>query len=201
MTVQQYQSVLEFWFGKYASDKNVVENMASLWWSKIDDKDQLIRDRFGTLYGSLIQGELQIWKQLQDSRLAMIILADQFSRNMFRGLPESFTLDPLALSLTIEGIELGMDQQLRWPQRIFFYMPLEHSESLKMQEMSLKHYRELTKIVPGDEQDMVYGYVNFAIRHWQIIERFGRFPHRNEILGRESSNAELEFLEQPGSSF
>ena len=196
-----YHRVLEFWFGGHDLDKEIVSNMSELWWRKNDDTDQQVRDRFNHMYEDLIHGDLDSWKTQPASRLAMIILADQFPRNMFRGTARAFASDPLALSLCQEGIEQGMDRKLRWPQRVFFYMPMEHAESLDIQELSIKQFKNLAADVPGDEQDMVYGYIDFAIRHWEIIKRFGRFPHRNKILGRVSTEEELEFLRQPGSSF
>lgn len=175
--------------------------MSPLWWKKNNEVDQTIRKWACPLYNSLVQGQLHDWKQQPGGWLATIILADQFPRNMFRGTARSFERDELALSLALEGIEKGVDRQLRWPERVFFYMPLEHSESPEMQELSVQQFTALAGDVPGEEQDLVYGYIDFAIKHREIINRFGRFPHRNGILGRESTDEELEFLKLPGSSF
>ena len=120
---------------------------------------------------------------------------------MYRDQAQAFSLDSLALSLAKDGIEQTMDKELSWVKRVFFYMPFEHAESLSMQERSVELFRDLVNQVPGDEQDMVYGYVNYAIKHYKVIEEFGRFPHRNKILNRESTPEEVEFLKQPGSSF
>jgi len=175
--------------------------MHLLWWKKNPDVDRAILHNYEQTHAALIAGELDFWREQIQSRLALIILADQFSRNMYRGDKRAFAQDPLALSLAVEGTESGLDEQLRWIERVFFYMPFEHSESLAMQEKSVQMYRALARSVPEQEKDAIDGYIDFAVRHLEIISRFGRFPHRNAILGRDSSEEEIEFLLQPGSSF
>ena len=131
----------------------------------------------------------------------MIILADQFSRNMYRDTPRAFENDALALSWCKGGLESGVDRELRPIERVFLYMPLEHSESVEDQHRSVTMFTELAQSVPAQQRKLFDGYIDYAVRHRDIVQRFGRFPHRNAILGRESTEEEVAFLQQPGSSF
>ena len=131
----------------------------------------------------------------------MIILADQFSRNMYRDTPRAFFSDPKARTWCKAGLENGADRTLRPIERIFFYLPMEHSESLDDQVRSVALCKELAESVPDAHRELFDGYLNYAVRHCEIVERFGRFPHRNAILGRESTDEEIAFLAKPGSSF
>ncbi len=201
MTKHHYTDVLEYWFGQQSSDEDVIKEKSSLWWSKDENLDREIRDRFGELHDKACTGMLDSWKKQPKSYLALIVLTDQFSRNMYRGTPKAFAQDPLALSLTVDGIELGMTKQLRWIEKVFFCMPLEHSESLAMQERSVKMFRELAGDVPESSKNAFSENIDFAVKHWEIINQFGRFPHRNAILNRESTPEEVNFLKQSGSSF
>ena len=201
MTSMNYEPVLQFWFGDYVTDKEIIANQGSLWWKKDNALDDGIHRQFGEIHTAIVSGALDSWKAEAKGMLAMIIVLDQFSRNMFRDSGQAFAQDSMALSLTREGMESGMDKALIWSQRVFFYMPLMHAESLKIQELSVKTFRELTEDVPGDEQDLAYGHVDYAIKHWEVIKRFGRFPHRNEVLDRQSTEEEIVFLQKPGSSF
>ena len=177
-----YQSVLEFWF-------NTIPE--SNWFKKDPEFDQLIAAKFGQLHTEACAGELFEWRETATGRLAEIIVLDQFSRNLFRDQPNAFAADPLALALAQEAIRQRADQALETRQLSFLYMPFMHSESLKIHQQAVKLFAQ-----PGLEHNL-----EFEIKHMQIIERFGRYPHRNAILGRPSTQPELEFLQQPGSSF
>jgi uncharacterized protein (DUF924 family) len=133
--------------------------------------------------------------------LALILLTDQFPRNIYRGQARSFGFDGLALRWALDGLDLGIDRQLRPIQRVFFYLPLEHSESIAHQDRSLDLYQQLLNDVPEEQKETFTGFRNFAIRHRDIIARFGRFPHRNAILDRVSTDEETAFLKTAGSSF
>lgn len=135
--------------------------------------------------------------------MALIILLDQFSRNIYRGMPEAFSQDALALCISERGIEKGFDKELHPAERIFFYIPFMHSEDIQMQNKSVELYRGLERDFesPADLARMLTNSREFAERHREIIVRFGRYPHRNEILGRESTEEEVKFLKKPGSSF
>lgn len=174
--------VLRFWFE---------EITPAQWWAKSDDFDRRIESRFGTLHAAAMRGELYAWRDGADGRLAEIIVLDQFSRNIHRGLPAAFAGDGMALVLAQEAVAAGLDGQLAASRRVFLYLPFMHSESLLIQELAVRLFA-----APGMEENL-----DFARRHHAIIERFGRYPHRNAILGRPSTAAELEFLKTPGSSF
>ena len=179
-----HNDVLQFWF---------TELKPKQWFSKDDALDQLITDRFGNLYQQAIRCELYSWRKSATGRLAEIIVLDQFSRNMFRDQAAAFAHDALAVALTQAAIDVGADQQLlEQPEKLaFLYMPLMHSESALIHELAVEKFSQ-----PGLEQNLA-----FEHRHKAIIDQFGRYPHRNEVLGRISTPQERQFLTQPGSSF
>lgn len=176
------QQVIEFWFE---------EIEPKWWWKKSEEFDQTIRRRFAGIHKAAVVCELYEWRATPSGRLAEIIVLDQFSRNLFRGTPASFANDPLALCLTQEAISAGVDQELEPQQRCFFYLPYVHSESRRIHQVAPSLFTD-----PALKRNL-----EFELRHKEIIDRFGRYPHRNEILGRESRTEELEFLKQPGSFF
>lgn len=177
-----YTNIISFWFTEIES---------KLWFKKDDAFDQLLREKYGELHHRAAQAELFTWRSSAEGRLAEIIVLDQFSRNMYRDSPKAFASDPLALALAQEAVSLGLDQQLEPQKRTFLYMPYMHSESLLVHDNALKLFTEL-----GRENNL-----EFEKKHRAIIEKFGRYPHRNNTLGRQSTVAEYEFLTQPGSSF
>lgn len=177
-----HQAILEFWFE---------ELKPANWWEKSPRLDDTIRQRFGELHRRAAGGELWHWRGSAEGRLAEIIILDQFSRNLYRDRPEAFAQDGMALVLAQEAISLGLDEELPVVQRSFMYMPFMHSESLAIHDRAVKLFD-----VPGMESSLDYEH-----RHRDIILRFGRYPHRNAILGRPSTDEEQQFLRQPGSSF
>ena len=177
-----YRDIIDFWFEEI--DK-------SQWWKKDNLFDDRIRENFTNIYHRASRCELFSWRENSLGRLAEVIVLDQFSRNMFRGKPEAFACDPLALSLAQTAVAAGEDADLSAEQKSFLYMPYMHSESLVVHQEAIKLFSKL-----GIESTL-----NFEIRHKNIIERFGRYPHRNAILGRISTKDELEFLRTPGSGF
>lgn len=194
-------AVLEFWFGTDTDDALVAKNRASIWWGKNQQTDDDIERWFGSLVLAARDGELAHWEESASCLLALIILTDQFPRNIYRGTPDSFAFDTIALDLCLRGLKQGVDRELRPIQRVFFYLPLEHSEELENQVRSVELFRKLAGEVETRLKSTFDAYLDYALRHHAIIERFGRFPHRNEILGRQSTPEEAEFLKQPGSSF
>lgn len=174
--------VLKFWFEELSTKQ---------WFAKDLKLDARIRERFLNVHTAAVHGELFDWRGSAEGRLAEIIVLDQFSRNIFRGEPESFAFDGMALVLAQEAVLWGVDLELPVEKRAFLYMPYMHSESLKVHEEAVRLF---------DQKGMELNY-DFELRHRKIIERFGRYPHRNEILGRESTAEEIEFLKQPGSGF
>lgn len=177
-----YESVLQFWFK---------EITPAQWWKVDAEFDQLVRQRFSGLHAQAAQSELFLWRQSPTGRLAEIIVLDQFSRNMFRGQMQAFAADPMALALAQEAVAAGDDLKLSVEQRVFLYMPYMHSESSAIHEVAERLFKE-------NAPESNY---KFELQHKAIIDRFGRYPHRNEILGRESTEQELAFLAQPGSRF
>ncbi len=190
-----------FWFGSSASDTQVVKEKSALWWSKDQRIDQEIKEQFESYLLLAERGKLESWEATPEGLLALILLTDQFSRNIYRGTSQSFSYDPIARKLCSLGFEQGTPARLRPIERVFFYLPLEHSESIQDQEKSVKAFQHLLSEVSEEHRSIFQGYVDFAIRHYDIVARFGRFPHRNIILGRESTAEEIAFLKEPGSSF
>ena len=195
------ETILDFWFGSNPDDSAVAQEKSALWWSKNASIDDEIRQRFESSVIRSAAGELADWQSNPRGRLALLLLTDQFPRNIYRDSPRAFAHDSKALAWSLDGIERGQDLKLRMIERVFFYLPLEHSESLRHQEKSVKYFRELFSMVGPESKPVFEEYLNFAVRHRDIIARFGRFPHRNKILGRESTTDELAFLTEPGSSF
>ncbi len=176
------EDILTFWFD---------EIKPAQWWKKDASFDAMIVARFADLHAQASCCELYSWRSSAHGRLAEVLVLDQFSRNMFRDTPRSFSADPLALALAQEAVATGADAELSPIQRSFLYMPYMHSESLLIHERAIELYT----------RNGIAENLSFEIRHKEIIERFGRYPHRNTILGRESTTEELAFLKQPGSSF
>ena len=195
------EAILDFWFGSSPDDSVVAKEKSALWWSKSPAIDGAVRQRFESSARRAAAGELSDWQSTPRGRLALILLTDQFPRNIYRDSPRAFAQDLKALAWTRDGIEQGLDLKLRRIERVFFYLPLEHSESLQHQEQSVKYFGELGSLASPEHKPIFEEYLNFAVRHRDIIARFGRFPHRNKILGRESTADELAFLAEPGSSF
>ncbi|MFW6057928.1 MAG: DUF924 family protein, partial [Persicimonas sp.] len=191
----QSQDVLDFWFG--SDDEPPEAERQKRWFIKDADFDERIRTNFGQALEQAIRGEYDQWAQTPRGRLALVILLDQFSRNIFRASPRAWSQDLLAQKLTLDGLEAGVDEELSPIERGFFYLPLEHAEDLHLQELSVEKFREIAKQNPTDE--FVAGMLDYALRHHEIIERFGRFPHRNEVISRPTTTEEATFLEQPNS--
>ncbi|HEY9673887.1 MAG TPA: DUF924 family protein [Waterburya sp.] len=187
------QEILEFWFGKpgeadYGKPRKV-------WFIKNPNFDQEVRSRFLPIYQQAAAGELDDWKNSPQSCLALIILLDQFPRHLFRGQPQAFATDSQALSYAKHAVANGFDQEFLPIQRQFIYLPFEHSENLADQHQCIELFSTLK------EYPECLSGIDSAHRHFKVIERFGRFPHRNGILGRATTSEEAEFLKQPGSSF
>ena len=182
VSIDMIDDVLQFWFKELEPRQ---------WWVKDEDLDQLIRDRFQPLHLQAARCELFAWRTEAKGRLAEIIVLDQFSRNMFRGQALAFAFDSQALALAQEAVAAGVDAELEQRERNFLYMPYMHSESLVIHDVALELFRK----------NGIEASIDYEVRHRAVIERFGRYPHRNEALGRASTLEEVEFLKQPGSGF
>jgi uncharacterized protein (DUF924 family) len=187
------EEILDFWFGREGEEG--YGEFREAWFTKDSEFDREIRDRFETVYKEAASGELDSWKEEVQSCLALIIVLDQFPRNMFRGDARMYATDEKALAAARYAVEHAFDRELPLFQRGFVYMPFMHSENLEDQRLSVELFRGLAG-KPGTTDATA-----FAVRHMEIIERFGRFPHRNETLGRQTTPEEAEFLKEPDSSF
>lgn len=194
-------AVLGFWFGGAPDDAVAAREQAALWWGKSEQTDALITQRYAGLLEQARAGALDAWAQTPRGRLALIILTDQFPRNIHRDTPLAFASDALARQHCKDGLARGDDLALRPIERVFFYLPLEHAEDAADQAQSVELFTRLVEDVPADQRALFAGFLDYARRHQAIIDRFGRFPHRNAILARVSTAAELAFLQTPGSSF
>ena len=174
--------VLAFWFEELTPDD---------WFGGGDEVDDRVRERFLGLHEALRDEVPESWRATARGMLAAVIALDQFPRNMYRGDPRAFAADPAALALATEALDRGLDQEMSIEERKFLYLPFEHSEDPAVQARSVELFASL-------QNEETLGY---ALRHKEIIDRFGRFPHRNEILGRKSTPKEIEFLTEPDSSF
>ncbi len=196
-------AVLEYWFGDLKEGEAPTDEVIAKWWGKDQKTDDYIRENFGRDLEEAARGELARWEETPRGTLALVIVLDQFSRNVYRDDPRAFAQDRLALEIAGTGISKGFDKGLHPVMRVFFYMPFMHSEDMAMQERSLELFRGLEdefSQVP-DVSEMLSSNRDFAERHYNIVKRFGRYPHRNATLGRESTPEEIEFLKEPGSSF
>ena len=176
------EEVLSFWFE---------ENGPKQWWTRDPQFDAEIRSRFGALHGRAVLGQLYGWRDTPEGRLAEIIVLDQFSRNLYRDDARAFAADGMALALAQEAVRVGADQAVSPVRRQFVYMPYQHSESPRIHEEAMRLFESLE-----DPESL-----DFERRHKAIIDRFGRYPHRNEVLRRPSTDEEIAFLREPGSSF
>ncbi len=197
--------IIRFWFGDEADARKIADSQSKLWWSKNADADREITRRFEADTMAVYHGTLanlgQDWLESPQGYLASILCLDQFPRNMYRENAKSFAYDVAARMLAKNMLSAGFDGELPAIQRVFVYLPFEHSEDLQDQNRSVELYENLLAVVPSEEKKLFQGYVDFAIRHREIILQFARFPHRNKILGRESTADETIFLTQAGSSF
>lgn len=184
--------VLRFWFA---------EENAARWFVRDDAFDALIRRRFTTLVEAAGAGRLQHWTRTADGWLALLIVLDQFPRNLHRGEAGAFASDARALSTALQGLERGDDLQLPVLRRAFAYLPLEHAEDLALQERSVALFAAQCAAADRELRPQAESFLDYARRHREVIARFGRFPHRNAALGRTSTPAELNYLAQPGTGF
>ena len=179
--------VIRFWFGGAARDKR--------WFEKNEAFDAEIRERFLALHEEAAAGKLDSWQATPGDCLALIVVLDQFPRNIFRGTARAFSTDGRALHAAKHAVAQGYDRSMTPSERLFAYLPYEHSESVEDQEISCR----LTE--PLAAYPETYDVYEYALRHREIVARFGRFPHRNAALGRASTPEEIEFLKEPGSGF
>jgi uncharacterized protein (DUF924 family) len=199
--LRETDSILTFWFPYSLDDPEGIRQAMKRWFEPNEGLDREVTARFS---GALARAAERNWdpRGLDDREiLALILLFDQFPRNIHRGTSKAFTYDNKALSLAMRGIEAGRDQHLDYFERMFFCMPFQHAEDLAVQEVSVALFRGMVNAAPADMSDLGRSTAEFAELHQDIIQRFGRFPHRNEILGRESTPEEEAYLKKGGATF
>lgn len=195
------ETILDEWFGPLDEQGHPSPEKSKRWFEKDAAFDAHLRDQYGDWVERALAGELHEWRTAPNDRVALILLLDQFTRNIFRGTPRMFAGDPLALEIAHETAGEDADATFLPTQRAFTLMPLMHSEVLADQELCVRAFERLSQSAPPSHQPgFKYG-LDYAIAHRDIVARFGRFPHRNQTLDRPSTPEELEFLKQPGSSF
>ena len=191
---EKFEEVLRFWFSSLATGDHAAMARQMEWWFRGGADSQIV-ERFSSLLTRATKGELDNWSQSPRSRLALIIVLDQFSRTIYRGTAQAFAQDPKALRLAREGIEVGHYTALETPwEKTFFFLPLGHSEELAILERAVDLAEELVKEAPQERRGMLEFSANQARGHRDVIARFGRHPHRNELLGRQSTLEELDYL-------
>ena len=195
------ETILEFWFGTFPDAWNADKSKVDMWFRNGSAYDAEIFTTFGADYHGAVEGELVEWEESPRGRLALIILLDQFSRHIHRGTAEQFAQDLKAQQLCIDGISRGHDLQLHPVERAFFYLPLEHAEDIERQDLSLQAFAGLLYDVPEAHRQYFQEVYQWADKHHYVIERFGRFPELNELLGRESTDEELAFIAEGKYSF
>lgn len=193
--------VLRFWLGAYPLDEAAMQRVQAQWFRKDEAFDAELSRRFVPTIEAARGGRLDDWADAAAGRLALLIVLDQFTRNAFRGTPASFAGDAQALALALEGIERGHDQAVPPMARIFCYLPLEHAEDAALQEHAVALFTALRDAPDARPKAFFDGTLDYAHKHRDVIQRFGRFPHRNAILGRTSTAQELDYLAQPGAGF
>ncbi len=198
---EEFETILRYWFGEDDTDAGILTARGELWFRKDPTVDAEIRARFAAWVERAARGELERWGDTSRGRLALIVLLDQFTRNIHRDGADAFAQDHRALAHSLEGQSRGQDRELKLTQRVFFYMPMEHAESLPVQDESVRRFEALRAEAGAPLAEPFDGFLDYAYRHRDVILRFDRFPHRNALLGRENTPAEEEYLAQPGAGF
>jgi uncharacterized protein (DUF924 family) len=196
-----YRQILSLWFGEFNELGMADSFHVGRWWKKDEAFDQALRDRFGAVHTEISAGGRTEWLETVHGKLATVIVLDQLSRNLFRDSPKMYANDPRALSIALEVVDAGQERELWVDERSFFYLPLMHAEDRDRQRQCLELFTAFREELSGAPRQRVEASVRFALDHKAIVDRFGRFPHRNAILGRASTAEELAFLREPGSSF
>ena len=200
------RKVRDFWFGKMPLSAEQLPRRVKLWFGDVTEEtrqqvDEALRSRFGSLVERAIAGDLAQWADGPRRRLSLILLLDQFPRNIYRGTAQAFAGDEQALQLALTGMQSVADAALNVVERIFFYLPLQHAESLEVQEESVAAYKRLLGEAPAELHGVFADCVGYAERHREVIRRFGRFPHRNAVLGRAGTAEEEAWLREGGETF
>jgi uncharacterized protein (DUF924 family) len=201
MSAHDPEAVLRFWFADAADDPAKASGRGDLWFGSSPETDALVRERFTATVEAAGRGDLDAWTHDPRAALALVILLDQFPRNVWRGTAHAFAFDPRALAVAEQAIGDGHFERLSPVEQAFLILPFQHSESIVRQRGSVRLSREIARAAPPAWRSLLDYYTSFAERHLALIERFGRFPHRNRVLGRESTAEELAYLSGGGETF
>ena len=195
------EQILTFWFADAANNVQAVQQRYKFWFEATPETDQQIHDQFSDVYSQARSGALETWQTAPHSCLALIITLDQFPRNLFRGTPEAFATDPQAQQMCQHGLRQNYLSELSCAEQLFFLMPLQHAEDLALQEESLRLSEAALAQAPPDWHDFLNSFLGSTRKHLELIRRFGRFPHRNIVLGRQPTPEEQAYLDSDSGSF
>lgn len=190
------EEILKFWFGRVEETVVPSENRARIWFGESIETDKEIKAKFSSRLGMAISGAYADWEDYPRGQLSLIIILDQFSRHIYRDTPQAFAQDDYALSICSQGLEKQDDHALSLIERVFYYFPLLHSEHLGYQEHSIRAYQVLVELAFAETRVIYESFFKFANHHYNVVQRFGRFPQRNAILGRQSTEEEIEYLKE-----
>jgi uncharacterized protein (DUF924 family) len=196
-----WQPLLDWWFGSGETAAEVASAQQGLWFGKQDSQDDYAREHFAPLVRQALAGELEDWTETAEGWLALILLLDQLPRMIYRDSPFAYSGDLRAQQLVARGLAAGWEQALAPLEQTFVYLVLEHSEDLASQNLAVELFAGLLEQVSEEDRDYFTNTLDYAERHQRVIVRFGRFPHRNQALGRESTAEEISYLKEPGSGF
>lgn len=194
------KSIYDFWFGETLADPDA-RNRNRLWFMGGSTVDGQIRDQFEPLVVQARSHQLDHWTQSPRGSTALIILLDQFPLNIYRGTAGAYSSEQYSVDICLRGLAIGQDRRLSYFERAFFYLPLQHSESREHQQMSLKYFTALRDEAPQTYANQAEATLKYALNHKAIVDRFGRYPHRNRVLGRESTAEEIAYLNQGGATY
>ena len=196
--MERHETILNFWFGNEEDISSRISELNQKWFNGGDKIDQEIYDLFKVDVKQAVREELESWENAPNSCLALIILLDQFSLNIHREKKQAFEQSLLAVPIVENSLQKNFDQKVMPIKRVFYYLPLEHAEDIKMQELSVELFTKLYKDAPNEDKKIFKNYLDYAIRHHDVIKKFERFPGRNEAMNRTSSQEEVEYLSKYG---
>lgn len=194
-------AVLDYWFGHAEQTIQPSEQRWSLWFAGLAENDEAVKQRFASLHRDVVNGVYDDHLETARGSLAIIIVLDQFSRMIYRQRALAFQADERALAICLQGIEKQQDHNISLIERVFYYMPLMHAENIEMQTLSVRAYQMLLALSFQETRSTFEKFLYYAMRHYQLIEKFNRFPHRNVVIGRQSTDRELQALKDPKNSF
>ncbi len=198
--MEQIENIIKFWFGRVEESIVPSKKRARIWFAEDAEVDTEIKSKFSDLVAKAAQDECKDWEEQSRGQLALILLLDQFSRHIYRNSAQAFAQDKQALRICLAGLAAEDDHNLSLIERVFYYFPLLHAEDLSMQTKSVEVYQQLADMALPETRTIYDSFFKFANHHYEIIQRFSRFPQRNEVLGRESTDEEIQYLKETEES-